>query len=127
MAANALDGAGQIMDKTKNILGKWQELSAGNGRHNLTLGNPGKNDVILYEEKVRKGSSMSHVTHEFEYQKNSGERITSVLAYDEWSDDTGGDAQRISGGVNQDHVTIKIKSRFMRGFHFKFIVYGQKS
>ena len=49
-----------------------------------------------------------------------------VVAYDIWADDTGGNPEVIKGGVVERNITIKITSKFARGFNFKFIVYGKK-
>ncbi len=120
--AAALDAAGYVMDQAGNTLGRWHGLS-GHGRHSLTLGTPGSNDVILYQEQISKGVSASHT---FSYNCSRGEEITAVLAYDIWSDGTGGNPKRKSGGVGQDEVSIHVTGQLFRGFHFKFIVYGNQ-
>ena len=125
-AASAVSAAGEVKDKAGKILGKWHELSSEHGRHNFILGAPSSQDVILHEEKLRKGDEFfSKVSHTFSYNCQRGEEITAVLAYDVWSDDTGGYPDRKSGGVGQDEVSIHVTSQFNRGFHFKFIVYGR--
>ena len=122
VAANA---AGYVMDESGQILGKWQEL-CGSGRRSLTLGTPSSQDVVLYEEQIRKGYKfLRKVSHTFSYNCRRGEEITAVLAYDMWDDGTGGDPERGYGGVGQDAVSICVTSQFNRGFHFKFIVYGK--
>ena len=126
-AVAAVNAAGEIMDQAGKIIGKWQEISSGHGRHTLTLGTPMSKDVILYQEQLRKDSrAFGIVSHTFSYQCRKGEEITAIVAYDLWSDDTGGSPERESGGVGQRGVSIKITSQFMRGFHFKFIVYGKR-
>ena len=87
---------------------------------------PKSDDVVLYKEQVRKGQYFGKVSHTFSYNCRSGEEITAVLAYDLWSDDTGGNPKCESGGVGQNQVTIRVTSQFGRGFHFKFIVYGKQ-
>lgn len=125
VACFALSNSGQIIDTAGEILDVLNR--GGNGRHTLLLNKPSQGDVILYEEKLRKGaSSLSTVTYEFSYTRKGNEEITSVVAYDEWSDDTGGDPEVVRGGVGQNGVVIKITSKFCRGFHFKFIVYGKR-
>ena len=126
-AASAVSVAGEVKDRAGKILGKWHELSSECGRHNFTLGAPSSQDVILYEEKLRKGHEFfSKVSHTFSYNCRRGEEITAVLAYDVWRDDTGGYPERKSGGVGQDAVSIRVTSQYGRGFHFKFIVYGRR-
>ena len=84
-----MSNGGQII----NTAGKILDLinKGGIGRHTLMLNKPSQGDVILYEEKFRKGSNLlSSVTHKFSNTRKGNEEITSVVAYDEWSDDTGG-------------------------------------
>ena len=124
-AKPAVSAAGYVMDKSEQILGKWHEL-CGSGRRSLTLGTPSSQDVVLYEEQIRKEYALfSNVSHTFSYKRQRGEEITAVLAYDCWDDSTGGDPEKKSGGVGQDEVSIRVTSQFNRGFHFKFIVYGR--
>ncbi len=126
-AVAALGSAGNAMDHAKTIIDKWQSISSGHGRHNLILGTPKSSDVVLYQEQVRKGHEyFGKASHTFSYNCGSGEEITAVLAYDLWSDDTGGNPTRESGGVGRNEVTIRVTSQFGRGFHFKFIVYGKQ-
>ena len=120
----AMDDILEIPGKVKD---KWTQISAGRGRHSLTLGEPNDRDQVLYQEDVRKGYEyFGKVTHTFSYTCKSGEEITAVLAYDKWSDDTGGNPEKKSGGVGQREVSIEVTSQYMRGFHFKFIVYGRR-
>ena len=112
------------MDKDGIILGTWHKLSGEHGSHTLTLSTPSSQDV---EENLRKSHEFpKKVSHTFSYNCQSGEEITAVLAYDVWDDDTGGWAERNSGGVGQDSVSICVKSKYGRGFHFKFIVYDKR-
>ena len=114
------------MDKDGKILGEWDELPHESGRHTLTLGRPSTEDIVLHDEKVRKGHEFfGKVSHTFIYNRRSGEEITAVLAYDVWDDDTGGYPERKSGGEGRDSVSIRVISQYGRGFHFKFIVYGK--
>jgi len=97
------------------------------GRHTLKEGSRGPDDIILYQEEKRKGNKfMTTVSHTFSYRARDDEEITKVLAEDQWSDDTGGNPELISGGVGCREVTIKVTSQFNRGFHFHFYVYGHK-
>ena len=76
---------------------------------------------------MRRGDKfLERVSGTFFYQCRKGEEITAVLAEDRWDDDTGGSAERVSGGVGQQHVEIKVTSQWSRGFHFKFYVYGKR-
>ena len=91
------------------------------------LNKPSEGDVILYEEIFRKGASLlSSASHKFSYTRKGNEEITGVVAYDKWSDDTGGDPEVVQSGVGKNDVVIEVTSQFSRGFHFKFIVYGQR-
>ena len=97
------------------------------GRHNLELRSPGSNDKMLDSRKIRKGDRfMDTVSETYHYDCEEGYIITAVLAEDQWSDDTGGNAELVSGGPGKKHVTIKVTSRWNRGFHFRFIVYGKR-
>lgn len=105
----------------------WQELQSGHGRHNLILGQPRSGDLILDQQQLRKGYEFfGRVSDTYSYQCRHGEEITAVLAHDFWDDDTGGNPEKLSGGVGQNEVTIRVTSQLMRGFHFKIIVYGKK-
>ena len=100
---------------------------SGSGRHTLSLNKPGDNDEVLYEEHCRKGAKfLSEVKHTFKYTCEEEERITAVIAYDKWSDDTGGHPKLMSGGLGNSGVIIEVTSERNRGFHFQFIVYGTK-
>jgi hypothetical protein len=56
-----------------------------------------------------------------------GENIIGcVHALDYWTDDTGGYAEIVQGGIGYNHVDVKITSQFSRGFWFDVEVYGQK-
>ena len=107
----------------------WNKVSVGgHGRHTLRLNEPGTGDEILYKEECRKGDKfMSVVEHTFRYQAKSNEEITAVVAEDQWSDDTGGNAEVVSGGVGCREVKIRVRSRKNRGFNFHFYVFGKKN
>ena len=97
------------------------------GSHNLEIGIPGSNDVILYTEQLRKSNvPFGTVSHTFSYHCKDGEQITAVVARDMWTHDTGGDPELVNGGVGQRHVSIKVTSRWCRGFDFRFTVYGKR-
>ena len=120
--------ADQVTSLAGSIIDGWNKIaSKGTGSHTLSVGKPGKSDVVLYEEDYRKGSEfLSSVQHTFSYNCQGGERITAVVARDMWTDDTGGTPELVSGGVGQNAVSVQVTSRFSRGFHFKFVVYGSK-
>ena len=123
----AIITAVSLFDKADKIVGKWQEITAGRGRHTLRSGTPRSGDVVLFEEQLRKGSKLfSTVSHTFSYDCRHGEEITAVVAYDLWSDDTGGDPDIVSGGVGSSRVSVRVTSQTNRGFHFKVIVYGKR-
>ena len=123
----ALASIDEILEVPGKVKDKWNQISAGRGRHNLTLGEPNHDDIVLYKEDVRKGFEyFAKVSHTFSYTCKSGEEITAVLVYDKWDDDTGGNPEKNSGGVGQKEVSIEVTSQFMRGFHFNFIVYGKR-
>ena len=108
--------------------GIWNEISTkGNGCHTLSLGKPDQNDIILFEEDVKKNSKfMSEVKYRFSYSCRRGETITAVVAQDKWTDDTGGNPEVVSGGLGQSGIAIRVTSQFGRGFHFRFVVYGTR-
>ena len=107
-------------------MGDWDDL-VGHGHNSLTIGKPSNKDVVLCQERVRKDNIfLGRASYTFEYKCSEGERITAVLAYDEWTDNTGGNARKISGGVGQQELSIVVTAQFNRGFHFKFIVYGKR-
>ena len=123
----ALASIDDILEAPGKMKKVWNQISAGRGRHSLTLGEPSDKDKVLYQEELRKGYEyFGKVSHTFSYTCKSGEEITAVLAYDVWSDDTGGNPEKKSGGVGQKEVSIEVTSQYMRGFHFKFIVYGKR-
>lgn len=108
-----------------HFIGAWDTLT-GRGHNSLTLGTPSSNDAVLYQERVRKKNIfLGRATHTFSYACKPGEEITAILAYDEWTDNTGGEAQKTDGGVGQRHVTVRITAQFNRGFHFTFVVFGK--
>ena len=93
----------------------------------MTEGKPRIGDKILYYKDIRKGSKLfNYQTETFSYTAGNNE-ITSVVAYDVWSDDTGGNAEIVSGGVGCSRVTVKVTSELNRGFHFEFYVFGKEN
>jgi hypothetical protein len=107
------------------FISRWHELT-GSGHNSLTLGKPASGDTVLYEELIRKDNSfLNTVKHTFSYDCKEGQEITAVLAYDKWSDNTGGYPEKESGGVGHRGVSICVTSQFNRGFHFHFVVYGK--
>lgn len=125
-----MEGLEKILENPTKLTDLWNEISSGKGRHSMTLGTIKDNAEVLYEENIRKGYKFNFsdatVSHKFKYKCKQGETIQAVVAYDCWDDDTGGTPELISGGVGYDEVVIKVTSRFVRGFHFKFYVYGTK-
>lgn len=107
----------------------WNKVSTGGrGQHTLRLSEPGSGDVLLYKEEFRKGDKfMSTVEHTFSYRASGNEKITAVVAEDQWTDDTGGNPEVVSGGVGCSQVSIKVKSQYNRGFNFHFYVFGKKN
>ena len=121
-----MNSSGYVLDEGGKKLGKWENL-VGQGHNSLTLGRPSNKDIVLYQERIRMDYQLIGVaTHTFEYTCKEGERITAVLAYDEWGDNTGGTPKKKSGGVGHQEVTIEITAQLLRGFHFKFVVYGRR-
>ena len=93
--------------------------------HTMKLGSRRPGDIQLYSEKVRKGDEfLSIVSHTFTYTARDNEEITHVVAEDQWTDDTGGNPEIVSGGVGHEEVTIRVSSIRNRGFDFHFYVYG---
>ena len=122
----ALNSYGDALDKGGVVLGDWDSLCGG-GRNSLALNSPSSTDIVLYQEEIRASYKLlSIVSHTFSYSCRSGEEISAVLAYDLWTDNTGGTPEHESGGVGQSKVKITVNSERNRGFHFKFIVYGTR-
>ena len=122
-AAFAVSAPGEVKDKAGK---KCYKLSSEHGHHNFTLGAPQAKMLFCTRKNfVKVMKFFSKVSYTFSYNCQRGEEIAAVLAYDVWSDDTGGYPERKSGGVGQDEVSIRVTSQFNRGFHFKFIVYGR--
>ena len=94
-------------------------------RHTLTIGKHGELAVQHLERVKKEGSPPGWVSHTFNYKCDLGDVITEVEAYDHWSDDTGGNAEVVSGGVGQREVTVKVTSQWCRGFDFTFCVYTE--
>ena len=113
---------------SSNVFLNWEKHSKfdENCRHTRSFGKPGKNDEILYENRVRKQSEglLSRASHIFTYSCAKGERITAAIAYDEWDDGTGGYPELLSGGIGEKTITVKVESKLARGFHHQFVVYG---
>lgn len=105
----------------------WPEIPKMNGRHNLSLGEPSSTDKVLYQSEMKKEYSLlGHASHTFSYVCKKGEKITAVVAFDKWDDDTGGNPKLESGGVGCKDVSITVTSCFSRGFHHDFVVYGKR-
>ena len=100
-----------------------ESLSSGSGEHNLFVGKREDGDILLHSEQKSSGNGPGYVSHLYEYSGNSP--ITAVEAKDNWNDDTGGDPVIISGGPGHEHVTVKVTSRFLRGFDHTVHVYGK--
>jgi len=112
-----------VMDVLEGL--RWLVGIGGTGTHTLKLGEPGPDDVLLYQSSYRKGDKfLRKVSHRFTYTAKDNEEITAVVAEDQWVDDTGGNPELVSGGVGQREVAIEVTSRVNRGFHFYFYVYG---
>ena len=101
-------------------------------RHTRTYGSLGKSDdVILYKEEVHKEWEIGKASHIFTYSCAKGERITAAIAYDLWSDGTGGYPEllsrstRVTVVMGKDAIAVEVKSQLLRGFHFQFVVYGK--
>jgi hypothetical protein len=107
-----------------HFIGRWHGLTESG--HTRTYGEPASGSTVLYEESIKKKSSfMGTVTHTFSYNCREEEEITAVLAYDKWSDNTGGYPEKKSGGVGCRGVSVRITSQFSQGFNFQFVVYGK--
>ena len=87
----------QLVNLAGEVWGTIDDLlHSGKGRHNLIVGKPEPGDILLHEEQKRQGYGFGYVSHIYRY---SGENtITSVVAKDNWDDDTGGDSKIIDGG-----------------------------
>ncbi|PIK39705.1 hypothetical protein BSL78_23459 [Apostichopus japonicus] len=97
------------------------------GRHNIVLGDNSVEDFVLYRDRCREyGMFLQRKVHTFQYHKKPNETITGVLVYDNWDDNTGGNAQRIAGGPGENCIEVKVTSQLHRGMDFTFFVYGHK-
>ena len=85
---------------------------------------PGPRDVLLRSvSSARSFTFLQYTTATV--QINVGDKtIGCVKAIDQWTDGTGGRAEITSGGIGYNYVTVKIKSKFNRGFWFVIDVYG---
>lgn len=124
-AVSAINGAVMLVNNAGEAWTSFSDLLKGTGSHDLVIGKVEPGDILLHQEQKRPGCSLfSRVTHEFKYRGDK--LITAVVAKDNWSDDTGGDPQVISGGLGQTHVTVKVTSEPLRGFNHTIYVYGKK-
>lgn len=122
----AIGGAVMLVNQAGELWGTVNDLlHSGTGRHNLIVGKAQAGDILLHQEQKRPGYKMlGRVTHVFEY---SGDKvITAVVARDNWTDDTGGDPEILTGGPGHKHVKVKVTSQYMRGFDHTVYVYGKK-
>ena len=117
---------GQI---SSNMFSNWNEYSKfkEHVRHTRAYGRPCDSDVILYEEVAHKVWEIGKASHIFTYSCEKGEKITAAIAYDLWSDGTGGYPELLSGGIGEKTISFEVKSQLLRGFHHQFVVYGTTS
>ena len=81
-----------VMDVLEGL--RWLVGIGGTGTHTLKLGEPGPDDVLLYQSSYRKGDKfLRKVSHRFTYTAKDNEEITAVVAEDQWVDDTGGNPE----------------------------------
>lgn len=108
-----------------------RELASGggSGRHTMSLGLPQEGDKVLFVAEAREGYSLLGIASKsFHCDTNHlfpGYKITSILAYDHWGDDTGGNANLVGGGIGQTNATISVESQPFRGFHFTITFFGR--
>jgi hypothetical protein len=117
---------------TSELLEIWRGLTddgQGGRRHNLIVGEVQVGDNVLFNMKCQRSCVL--LGHQGEIvrfptigMKNVKE-ISSVIVYDEWDDDTGGEARIIMGGIGADYVEIQLSSRFMRGYSFTITIFGK--
>ena len=94
----------------------------------LQMGNANVGDTLVLVVDERKGATLFHcVSGTYRHECKPGWIITSIIAEDQWDDDTGGTAQLMDGGVGKSYADIKIESNLCRGYHFKIFVTERKA
>ena len=126
--AHVVPVAGQVLQFIIGVGEVWKAvndlLSSGSGQHNLVVGNSEAGDIVLYKEQKSQGYEFGWGSHVYQY--SGDKKITAVVAHDNRNDDTGGDPEIIRGGPGYKHVSVKVTSRFGRGFDHTVYVYGKK-
>ncbi|XP_058790195.1 probable salivary secreted peptide [Phymastichus coffea] len=98
--------------------------TGGNKSHNLIIGTRQPGDQQMYRENIIKKSKwMSVVTVTKTYQ-TSNYTISQIRALDQKTNGKGAIAQRISGGIGFNNVTLKFKSLKGHGINFVVELYG---
>ncbi|XP_046396570.1 probable salivary secreted peptide [Ischnura elegans] len=98
--------------------------------HDLILCDMKPGDQLLMRTQVKqKGQFLSYVDMDFMYPPVIGYEFTEVIhcikVTDKVSDGNGGYATIKSGGLNQNAVTINLRSQLGKGIEFILEVYGQ--
>ena len=120
VAPDVIEGARKFLDRA----------TKGKGNHSWEKGirNPGERMVYRSCERT---PSLQNAPNPYsiqihDFKADPGEVINRIVAMDRWDDDTGGFMQIINGGINQDHVILKAKSRLFRGQHFTVEIFTVK-
>nr|ABR27885.1 salivary secreted protein [Triatoma infestans] len=101
------------------------------GNHSLIIGRKGYNDVILFQKTVSKknwnpfGKVSEDVTYPVRPIPGRRPLITEIDAIDLDSNDKGGYAYVLKGGINRNNVTIHFKSQKGRGYKFNLTIFGR--
>jgi hypothetical protein len=85
---------------------------------------PGPGDTLLRSVSSARSFKFLQYTAATERINVGDKTIGCFKAIDRWTDGTGGSAETTSGGIGYNYVTVKITSRFNRGFWFVIEVYG---
>ncbi|XP_071451778.1 probable salivary secreted peptide [Hetaerina americana] len=98
--------------------------------HDLILCDNKPGDLLLTRTQVKqKGQFLSYLDMDFMYPPVAGYEFTEVIhcirVMDKVSDNNGGYATIKSGGLNQNAVTINLRSQLGKGIEFIIEIYGQ--
>jgi hypothetical protein len=74
---------------------------------------------------MRKGWRYQEVVRFPTIGVRSDKKISSVVCFDGWDDDTGGEAKIINGGIGADYMEIHLCSCFMRDYSLTITIFGK--
>ncbi len=110
----------------------WSGLTEdgrGGRRHTMIAGEAQFGDEVLFKMKCERKEVFIGYREEVVRFPTIGvisdKKISSVVCFDEWGDDTGGEAKIINGGIGADYVEIHLRSCFWRGYSFTITIFGK--